>query len=111
MNGPLILADTAQTIERQIEALANAHSGVPEEQQGVADPVVTPQQLLLDQLILLGCEGPRQTPIGARDVVGADQACQERYALGPRQFFKDAAESDDIVGVSQFGQSGLARAQ
>jgi hypothetical protein len=48
MNGPLILADTAQTIERQIEALADAHPGVPEEQQCVADLIVTPQQLLLD---------------------------------------------------------------
>jgi hypothetical protein len=55
MNGPLILAHRAQTIERQIEAFADAHTGVPEEQQGVADPIVTPQQLLLDQLVLLGC--------------------------------------------------------
>jgi hypothetical protein len=111
MNGPLILADTAQTIERQIEALADAHTGVPEEQQGVADPIVTPQQLLLDQLILLGREGSRQTTIWTRDVVGADQTGQERYPLGPRQLFKDAAQTDDIVGVSQFGESRLARAQ
>jgi hypothetical protein len=32
MNGPLILADTAQTIERQVEAPADAHTGVPEEE-------------------------------------------------------------------------------
>jgi len=43
MNGPLILADTAQTIERQIEALADAHAGVPQQQQSVADPVVASQ--------------------------------------------------------------------
>jgi hypothetical protein len=32
MNAPLILADATQTIQRQIEALAHAHAGVPEEQ-------------------------------------------------------------------------------
>ena len=57
MNGPLILTDRAQTIERQIEALADAHAGVPEEQQRVAEPIVAPQQFLLDQLIVLGVRG------------------------------------------------------
>jgi hypothetical protein len=31
MSGPLILADAAQAIERQIEALADAHTSVPQE--------------------------------------------------------------------------------
>ena len=32
MNRPLALTDTAQTIRRQIEALADAHAGIPDEQ-------------------------------------------------------------------------------
>jgi hypothetical protein len=48
MNGPLIVTDRAQTIERQIEALADPHAGVTAKQQRVADPIVTLQQLLLD---------------------------------------------------------------
>ena len=32
MNSPLVLTDTAQTIRRQIEALANAHAGMPDKQ-------------------------------------------------------------------------------
>jgi len=74
MNGPLILTDTAQTIERQIEALADPHAGVPEQQQGIADPIVTPQQFVLDQVILLGCERTGQTSVGTRDVVSPDEA-------------------------------------
>jgi hypothetical protein len=88
MHGPLV-ADTAQTIERQIEALTDTHAGVAEEPQGIADPIVTPQQLLLHQLVLLGRQRPWQTPVGAWDVVGTDQASEKRYSLGPRQFFKD----------------------
>src|SRR5665213_266904 len=100
MNGPLILADTAQAVQRQIQTLADAHTGVPEKQQGVADPIVAPDQRLLNQLILLGAQRTRQTSVGARDVVSADKARQERYPFGPRQFFKDTAQPDDIVGVS-----------
>jgi hypothetical protein len=74
MNGPLILTDTAQTIERQIEALTDPHTGVPEQQQGVADPIAAPQQFILDQVILLGCERTGQTLVGTRDVVSTDEA-------------------------------------
>jgi hypothetical protein len=43
MNSPLSLADWAQTIERQIEALADAHTGVSQKQQGIAEPIVAAQ--------------------------------------------------------------------
>ena len=104
MNGPLIVTDRAQTIERQIEALADPHAGVTEKQQRVADPIVTPQQFLLDQLVLLGCQRPWQILVGARDIFGTDQTGQKRYPFGPRQFFKNTAQTDDIVGVSHLGQ-------
>jgi hypothetical protein len=91
MNGPLILADGAQTIQRQIEALADAHAGVAEEQQGVAVPIVASQQFLLDQPVLLGRQWPGQTPGGAWDIIRADHAGQEGYAFGPGQFFEETA--------------------
>jgi hypothetical protein len=47
---------------------------VPEEQQSVAVPIVAPQQFLLDQLVLFGGQWPRQTPVGAWDIVRAEQA-------------------------------------
>src|SRR6516225_10333412 len=111
MNGPLILADRAQTIERQVEALADPHAGVTEKQQCVADPIVTPQHFLWDQMVLLGCQRPWQTLVGARDIFGTDETGEKRYPLGPCQFFKNTAQTDDIVSVSYLGQRGLVRAQ
>jgi hypothetical protein len=45
---------------------------VPEEQQGIAVPVVTLQQFLLDEPILFGRRQPRQTPVRAWDIVRGD---------------------------------------
>jgi hypothetical protein len=103
VNGPVILAHRAQAVQRQIEALADAHAGVAEEQQGVADAIVAPQQFLLDQAVLFGCQGPWQTPVLARDVVGTNQVGQNGNPFGPGQFFEDTAETDDVVGVSHLG--------
>ena len=104
MNAPLILADTAPTIRRQIEALADAHAGVPEEQQGVPVAIVAPQQFLLYQAILFGGQWPRQTAVLARDIVGAYESGQERDPFGPSQLFENTAQTDNIVGVSHLGQ-------
>src|SRR5215469_17458993 len=45
MKGPLILTGAAQTIKWQVETFADAHTCVAQEQQSVAGPVVTTQQL------------------------------------------------------------------
>ena len=78
MNGPVILASTSQTIKRQIEAFADAHAGVAQEQQSVAGPIVASQQFPLDQLIVFGLQMTGQTVIRTWNVVRADQAGQER---------------------------------
>ena len=69
MNGPLILASAAQTIQRQIETFADAHAGMPQEQQRVAGPVVATQQFPLDQLIVLGRQRAGQIVVGARNTL------------------------------------------
>src|ERR1700682_828585 len=111
MDGPLILAGAAQTIQRQIETFADAHAGMPQQQQRVAGPVVATQQFPVDQLIVLGHQGAGQIVVGTRNIVGADQAGQERYTLSPRQFIQNTAQTNDVVRVGQLRQRGLARAQ
>src|SRR5580693_5422433 len=107
MNGPLILASAAQTIKRQIETLADAHTGMPQEQQSVAGPAVATQQFPLDQLIVLGRQRAGQTFVGTRNIVSADQTGQERYPLSPRQFIQNTAQTNDVVRVGQLRQRGL----
>ena len=53
VDGPLLGAERAQTIEGEIDAFADAHAGVTQKQQGIRKQVVAAPQFLLDQLILL----------------------------------------------------------
>jgi hypothetical protein len=48
MEGPAILADTAEVIPRGIGALTNAHAGVAEQTEGIPVPIVAPPQFRLD---------------------------------------------------------------
>src|SRR5437870_1211257 len=47
VNRPLIRARGAETLKRQIGALADAHAGVANQQKGVAAQIVTAEELLL----------------------------------------------------------------
>ena len=60
MDGPLVWAGGAQAIERQICALADAHTGAPQQQEDVSAEIVAAQKLLFEELILLCGEWPRQ---------------------------------------------------
>ena len=59
MDGPLLGAERAQTVEREIDAFADAHAGVTQKQQDITNEVIAPQQFLLDQLILLWSQRAR----------------------------------------------------
>jgi len=43
-----------ETIEDEIDAFANAHAGVAEEQEEVGSEIVAALQLLLEQLVVFG---------------------------------------------------------
>ena len=58
MDGPLLGAERAQTVEREIDAFADAHAGVTQRQQDITNEVIAPPQFLLDQLILLRSQRP-----------------------------------------------------
>jgi len=54
VNPPLIRAGGMETIEDEIDAFANAHAGVAEEQEEVGSEIVAALQLLLEQLVVFG---------------------------------------------------------
>jgi hypothetical protein len=43
MNGPLLWAERAKTIEREIDAFADAHASVAKQQQHIAGEIVAAQ--------------------------------------------------------------------
>jgi len=43
MNGPLLWAERAKTIEREIDAFADAHASVAKQQQHIAGEIVATQ--------------------------------------------------------------------
>jgi len=48
VEGPLVGAERAQTIEREIDTFADAHAGVTQKQQGVTKQIIAASKLVLD---------------------------------------------------------------
>ena len=61
MNRPLIRTGGAEAIEGQIGAFADAHAGVSNQQKRVTTQIVAAEDLLLQELILLGGERTRES--------------------------------------------------
>jgi hypothetical protein len=55
VNGPAIGADVAKAIIGEIDTFTNAHTGMAQQQEDVGRHIVSAEQLLLDELILLCC--------------------------------------------------------
>ena len=72
MHGPLIRAGGAEAIVGQIDALADAHAGVTDQQKRIPAEIVAAEQLLVEELILLSGEGAWQCFGEPRNVLGAD---------------------------------------
>ncbi len=111
MDGPLVRAERAQTIDGKIDTFADSHAGVTEKQQDIADEVVAAQQFLLDQSILFRSQRSRQMALLAGDIVTTEQMGKFRDLLRPGEFFQHAAQVDHIVGTRDRCQWRLVRPQ
>jgi hypothetical protein len=76
MERPQSGREWAQAIEGQIDTLADADTGVTDEQEGVAGNIVAAQEFLLDKAILFGSQWPRKSIVGVRDVVRMEKTNQ-----------------------------------
>ena len=84
MNGPLTGPRGAQTVIGEVGAFADAHAGVAEQQEDVSAQIVAAQELLFEELILLGGERSRQGVGRARDIFALQQVSQfRRWSSGP----------------------------
>ena len=97
MNRPLMGADGAETIARQIRALTDAHAGVTNQQKSVTAQIVAAEKFLLEELILLCGEWAWQPSRETRNVLAADQMREFRKLLCPSQLMEDAAQMDEEV--------------
>src|ERR1700719_132390 len=73
VNGPPIRAGIMEAIIGEIGTFPDAHSGVAHQQQDIGRQVIAAEQFLLNQLILLGCQGARQPLRSAWNVFATDQ--------------------------------------
>jgi hypothetical protein len=97
VNGPLIGAGGAQAVEGQIGTFADAHAGVANQQKGIATQIVTAEEFLLQEFVLLCRERTWESVREAGNVFAADQMGEFRKLFGPSQLVEDAAQSDKQV--------------
>src|SRR5580700_1245194 len=111
MDGPLIGASRTKAIAGQISTLADAHASMAKQQKNIPPEIVAATKLLLEELILLGCEWPWQTLRGTRNILATDEASQFHKLFRPSQFVKNDAHGNELVDVGGGRQRGHLRAQ
>ena len=99
VNGPPVRTGIVEAIIGKINTLANAHSGVAYQQQDVGRQVITAEQFLLNQLILLRCQGARQPLRSAWNVLATDQMGQVRDLCAPGELFQHASHQKQACNV------------
>ena len=82
-----------------------------DQQKGVALPIITADELLLQKLILLGSERACQSLRTVRDVFATDEASELGKLFGPSQFGEQRAQSDEPQDIGGGGERRHLRAQ
>jgi hypothetical protein len=104
MDDPLIRAERKQTIEGQIHALADTHTGVALEEQEITEEIVAALQFLLDELILFRQQWTRGVFIAARDIRPREEMSQGWDLFVPSEVLQHAVQKGDAEGNGDFGQ-------
>ena len=99
MNSPLIGSCHAEAIPGQVGAFADPHAGVANQQKGVAAQIVTAEEFLPQELILLCGERTREPLRQAWDILASDQMREIRELFVPSQFGKDAPQRNQQIDV------------
>ena len=82
LQGPLVHTDLPQTVQREIDTLADADSGGASEQQRIGGQVVSPAQFLLQLLIVMERKRSWQVPGLGREVLAADKVWRPCWRQG-----------------------------
>src|SRR5438876_11036446 len=103
MDRPLVRADLAQAVQRQIDAFADADSGGAREQERVGGQVIGAAQFLLQELIVLRGKRSGQVVRWRRKVLATDEIGSKGVAVGG-QILQQAAEIDQKKDAGSVGQ-------
>jgi len=95
MDGPLVRPRGAQTVIRQVDALADAHARRAEQEEDISAEIVAAHELLLEELILLGGERSWQSVRRARDILAQQQVGQFSEMAGASQLMEDGAQREE----------------
>jgi len=110
MQRPLIHSDLPQTVQREINALADADSGGASKQQRIGGQVVSAAQFLLQQLIVLERKRSWQVSGLGREVLAADEVWRKTMVVGS-QIVQQPAETEQKIGAAFVAQRRLLLAQ
>jgi hypothetical protein len=91
VNRPAVRAEIVEAIIGKIGTFANAHSGVALQQEHIGGQIVAAEEFLLDQLILLGCQGAWQPLRSPWDVLATNQMGQVGDLRAPGKVFQHAS--------------------
>ena len=111
MNGPLVWSRGAQAVIRKIDAFADTHAGVAEQQEDISAEIVAAEELLLQELILLGGERSWQSMGRARNILAQQQVGQFSEMAGASQLMEDGAQSEEPADAGCRGQGRSLRTQ
>jgi hypothetical protein len=81
-----------------------------DQQKNIASQIVAPQELLLEELVLLGRKRTWQPLRWTWKVLAADQASEFGLLFGPSEFVEEGAQSDELVDVGPGRQGPRRRA-
>ena len=104
MNRPLVWACGAQAVIGEIDAFADTHAGVAEQQEDISAEIVAAHELLLQELILLGGERSGQSMGRARNILAQQQVGQFSEMAGASQLMEDGAQSEEPADAGCRGQ-------
>ena len=100
---PLVLAEFAQGIGRELKAFADTHAGGPEKQQSLGAQGLPFVETALQFLVILGREGLGKVQVARGIISGREQVCSRRIAAR-LQIPQQAADIDDSVNAGFVGQ-------
>jgi hypothetical protein len=110
VDGPPILPEWEQAVQRQIHTLSDAHAGVSLQQQEITEEVIATLEFLLDELILFRQQWARGAFLPARNIGRREEMCQGRDLLAPGQLLQHTVQEGDADGYGDGGQGRLVGA-
>jgi hypothetical protein len=111
MDGPLVGACGAQAVVGEVDAFADTHASVAEQQEYISAEIVAAHELLLEELILLGGERSWQSVGRARNILAQQQVGQFREMVGTSQLMEDAAQNEEPADAGCHGQRRILGVQ